>query len=326
MTLSLHFPLIEFLFKTKTRTNMNFEKQSFDVIIIGGSYAGLSAAMALGRAVRDVLIIDSGKPCNRQTPHSHNFITQDGQTPAAIAKRAKKQVLDYPTVDFTNDKAVAVDGANNNFSVTTASGKVYGAQKILFATGVKDIMPDIPGFAECWGISVIHCPYCHGYEVRGANTGILTNGETTLEFGRLINHWTKHLTIYTNGKATFDKEQQQKIIEMNIKIVEKGIKAIEHRKGMITSLLFTDGGSMPIEALYAHPSFVQHSEIPQQLGCKLTEQGHIETDDLQQTTVPGIYAAGDNSDWMRSVSIATAAGTKAGAFINHGLIQEKSEE
>ncbi|MDO7742673.1 MAG: NAD(P)/FAD-dependent oxidoreductase, partial [Pedobacter sp.] len=165
---------------------MNKENTKFDVVIIGGSYAGLSAAMALGRALRNVLVIDSGKPCNAQTPHSHNFITQDGETPAAIAAKAKEQVMQYPSVQFLNDIAVAVSGENSNFSVSTSAGLNIHAKKILFATGVKDIMPAIEGFAACWGISVIHCPYCYGYEYKSQPTGILMNGDMAIDMAELI--------------------------------------------------------------------------------------------------------------------------------------------
>lgn len=138
----------------------------YEVIIIGGSYAGLSAAMALGRALRNVLIIDSGLPCNRQTPYSHNFITQDGEKPNIIAEKAKAQVLKYNTIKFLNDFVVSGKKNENGFVITTKTGEEYISKKLIFATGIKDIMPDIKGFAECWGTSVIHCPYCHGYEVK----------------------------------------------------------------------------------------------------------------------------------------------------------------
>jgi len=148
-----------------------------DVIIIGGSYAGLSAAMTLGRSMRKVLIIDSGKPCNRQTPYSHNFITHDGETPAAIAQKAREQVLKYPTVQLVNDTALRASKNENGFEIITASEAAYNTTKIIFATGVLDIMPDIKGFAECWGISILHCPYCHGYEVKDKPLGIIANGD-----------------------------------------------------------------------------------------------------------------------------------------------------
>lgn len=134
------------------------DKNSFDVIIIGGSYAGLSAAMALGRSLRTVLVIDSGLPCNKQTPHSHNFITQDGETPSAIAEKAKAQVLHYHTALFHNGLAISGTKTSSGFEITTQQGDIFQAKKLIFASGIKDIMPDIKGFADCWGISVIHCP------------------------------------------------------------------------------------------------------------------------------------------------------------------------
>ncbi|MGE4512522.1 MAG: NAD(P)/FAD-dependent oxidoreductase, partial [Chryseobacterium sp.] len=141
-------------------------ENNFDVIIIGGSYAGLSAGMALGRSLRNVLIIDSEKPCNRQTPHSHNFITQDGKRPKEISDLAKEQVAKYETVSFFNGTVIKTSKNDNGFEVETSYGEKFTAKKIILATGLKDIMPDIEGFSECWGISVIHCPYCHGYEVK----------------------------------------------------------------------------------------------------------------------------------------------------------------
>ena len=298
---------------------MPTEEKKYEVTVIGGSYAGLSASLALGRSLRNVLIIDSGKPCNAQTPHSHNFITQDGNTPAAIAEKAKAQVLEYPTVSFRTDRVINVAGSDGDFTVQTESDGHYRAQKLLFTTGVRDIMPDIPGFAECWGISVIHCPYCHGYEVREQNTGILINGETAYDFARLIRHWTSQLTVFSSGEATFNKPLVE---DLGVSVVEKEIQRIVHRQGHIESLLFSDGSQHPLNALYARPAFQQHCPIPEQLGCQLTEQGHIEAGSFQETSVPGVYAAGDNTTFFRAVSIAVAAGTKAGAFINHELIQE----
>ena len=148
-------------------------KPGFDAIIIGGSYAGLSAAMTLGRAMRQVLIIDSNKACNRFAPHSHNFITQDGQTPAAIAEAARIQVLAYPTIQVVQGLSVAARGEDGGFEIEVETGAVYQAKKLLFATGLHDLLPEIEGLKECWGKSVIHCPYCHGYEVKGVPTGIL---------------------------------------------------------------------------------------------------------------------------------------------------------
>jgi len=127
------------------------DQELFDVVVIGGSYAGLSAALALGRAIRRVLVLDSGQPCNRQTPHSHNFLTRDGSTPAELAAIARAQVLAYPTVQHRAEAATGVQGTDNQFQVTTASGTAVSARKLLFASGVRDLLPTLPGYAESWG-------------------------------------------------------------------------------------------------------------------------------------------------------------------------------
>lgn len=299
------------------------DSNDFDVAIIGGSYAGLSAAMTLGRALRNVVIIDSGKPCNRQTPHSHNLVTQDGKTPAQISAEARTQVLAYPSVSMREGLAVSVTGSNNAFSIQTESGDRYQARKIIFATGLHDIMPDLPGFAECWGISVVHCPYCHGYEYTGMKTGVLLNGEMALDFVRLIRNWTADLTLYTNGPAKFDGTVKDKILAAGVAIVEEPIESLDHESGHLKSLHFKDGTSRDITALYNRPAFVQHCPIPQELGCAMTALGHIKVDEFQKTTIPGIYAAGDNTSMLRGLTAALAAGTMAGARINHELIQEQ---
>jgi thioredoxin reductase len=298
------------------------DSKEFDVIIIGGSYAGLSAAMTLGRSMRNILIIDSGLPCNRQTPHSHNFITQDGETPAAIAQKAKTQVLKYDTVKFLNGLAVSGRKTETGFDIAIKSGEIFSAQKIIFATGISDQLPDIEGFEECWGVSVIHCPYCHGYEVRDQKTGIMANGDRAIHLTSLVNNLTKDLTLFTSGKAEFNEEQTEKLKKHNIAVIEKEIVAIEHENGYVNNVVFKDGSKTNLKAMYAAVPFVQHSAIPQELGCEFTEQGHIKVDAFQKTTIEGIYACGDNAGMMRSVSNAAATGNLAGAMVNMALVNE----
>lgn len=298
------------------------EQRHFDVIIVGGSYSGLAAGMTLGRALRKVLIIDSGKPCNQQTPHSHNFITQDGKTPKEIATLARQQVGKYDTVTFLDGLATAGAKTEKGFEIQTASGETFGATKLIFATGVRDIMPDLPGYAECWGISVIHCPYCHGYEVRNERTGILGNGEYGFEFSGLISNWTKDLTLFTNGPSTLTAEQTAKIKSHDIKIVESEVEKLEHAQGHLQKIIFKDGTATSLKALYARPPFQQHCTIPEMLGCELTEGGYVKIDASQKTTIPGIFACGDNTIRMRSVANAVAMGTTAGVSVNREIIFE----
>lgn len=295
---------------------------TFDVIIIGGSYAGLSAAMALGRSLRNVLIIDSNLPCNRQTPHSHNFITQDGETPAAIAQKAKAQVLQYDTVQFHNDLALSGKQIEEGFEIATEKGDVFKAKKLIFATGIKDIMPDIKGLAECWGISVVHCPYCHGYENRGQITGIMANGDRGFHIASLVSNLTDKVTMLTSGKADFNDQQISKFQHHNIDIIETAITEIEHEDGHVKNVVFHNGEKMRFDTIYANIPFVQHSDIPAALGCELTETGYIKLDQFQQTTVAGVYACGDNSNPMRSVASAVYTGNVAGAMVNKILTDE----
>jgi thioredoxin reductase len=299
---------------------MNSTKQ-FDVIIIGGSYAGLSTAMALGRSLRKVLVIDAGNPCNKQTPHSHNFITQDGDTPANILAQARKQVEVYKTVQFVSDEVIEGKGENGNFEVNTKSGKTFQAKKLLFATGLKDTH-EVKGFDACWGISVIHCPYCHGYEVRDKQIGVVSNGEHAFHIIKLVYNLSKNVTLYTNGKSTLTDEQTAKLANRNITVVEDKLVEATHHNGQVKKIVFEDGRAVVVDALFVKPNSSQHCIIPQKLGCKLTEHGFLYVDDFQQTTVPGIFAAGDNSTMIRAVAAAVAAGNKAGAIINRDLVDQ----
>lgn len=299
------------------------EKQDlYDVIIIGGSYAGLSAAMALGRSLKKVLIIDSGKPCNSQTPHSHNFLTRDGETPANLAAIAKAQVLAYPTVEFIDGLAENAKKNADGFTIATADHQIFKAKKIVIAAGVKDIFPSIKGFAECWGISVLHCPYCHGYEVKGKTTGVIANGEIGFEFTKLISNWTKDLTLFTNGVADINPGDQAKLLAKNINIVEKEIDEIIHENGIVKHLEFKDGSTYPLDAVYARVGMEHNTKIIADLNIELSEQGYVAVNAFKQTNVAGVYAAGDCTTMMRSVASSVADGNLAGAILNKELVSE----
>lgn len=300
----------------------SMNKKRFDVIIIGGSYAGLAAAMGLGRALRTVLVIDSGKPANRYTPQSHNLLTHDGRSPGEIAVIAKQQVDEYKTVSRITGLVVSAEKFQSGFSVELADGSGYVASKLIFATGIIDNFPDILGFQECWGKSVLHCPYCHGYEVRNLETGILGNGDYAFDFGSLISNWTKSLTIYTNGPSTLTQQQTSKLRSHSIQIVEDRIESLKHNNGYLDAIVFTNGTTATIKALYAKPSFRQHTDLAKSLGCELTEEGYIKIDGGQHATVPGIYACGDNVTKMRTVANAISMGTTTAITLNKDLILE----
>lgn len=310
-------------FTSFTKFSSMKDSKIFDVIIIGGSYAGLSAAMALGRSLRNVLIIDSGLPCNRQTPHSHNFITHDGAKPSTISKKAKEQVLKYETVQYLKDVAMSGTKAETGFNITTQSGDTFQAKKLIFATGIKDTMPDIKGFAACWGISVIHCPYCHGYEFKKKATGIFADGMRGFHLASLVNNLTDNLTILTNSRADFNETQLEKLNKNGITIIETPITEIEHEAGHLKNVVFSDGTKKSFDALYVALPFSQHSDIPAALGCEFTEQGHIKVSPFQETNIHGVFACGDNSHMMRSVATAVYTGNITGAVVNGKLVEEK---
>ncbi|HMJ46704.1 MAG TPA: NAD(P)/FAD-dependent oxidoreductase, partial [Ferruginibacter sp.] len=294
------------------------QKNTFDVIIVGGSYSGLSAGMALGRALKKVLIIDGGKPCNRQTPYSHNFITHDGDTPIEIAGLANLQVKKYQTIAFFDGLATNGIKTESGFEIQVASGETFAAKQLIFATGIRDMMPGIDGFADCWGISVLHCPYCHGYEVRNEKTGILANGE--LDFVWLISNWTKDLTLFTNGISTFTIEQTKRFEKHQIKIVEKEIASLKHINGHLQNIIFRDGKKSALNVMYAPVPFEQHCDIPELLGCQSSDDGYIVIDPFHETTVKGVYACGDNVSRMRTVANAVGMGTTTGMTVSKKMI------
>ncbi|MFW0715772.1 NAD(P)/FAD-dependent oxidoreductase [Pedobacter sp. N23S346] len=294
----------------------------FDVIIIGGSYAGLSAALTLGRATRKVLIVDSGEPCNRQTPHSHNFLTHDGDTPAEISEQAKAEVLRYPTVKFIDGYVDTARKTTEGFSINLKTGETFSARKILLSTGLKDTLPDINGFSECWGITVIHCPYCHGYEVKNEKVGLMMNGDHAFEMAKTISLWNSDLTLLTNGKSQLTNEQTEKLTSKSIKIIEAEIVELEHKDGILENVILSTGEKVALKALYARSAVSQHVNFDIQLGFELTELNTIKINEQHETTAKGVYAAGDSTTLMRSLSIINASGTMAGIMINREILAE----
>lgn len=300
-------------------------EKAFEVLIVGGSYAGLSAAMSLGRSLRRVLVVDGGKPCNATTPHSHNFLTQDGSTPAEIAGEARRQLSIYESVELVTDLVVKVEKVPEGFKSLLQSGTLVMSKKIIFATGIRDQLLDVPGFAECWGISVIHCPYCHGYEYRAKRMAILGNGEVAMHYAMLVGNLTSELQIFTNGKADFAEDQVMKLKKHGISINELPLVEIDHVDGYLRSVVLKKGNERErhvLDALYYRPPFEQHCKIPEELGVELTDQGYLKVDAMQKTNVEGVFACGDNSAAMRSVATAVAAGNMTGAVVNRELCVE----
>ena len=298
------------------------QKSLYDAIIIGGSYAGLSAAMGLGRSLFKVLIIDADERCNKMVVQSHNLITHDGSAPGDVAAKAKEQVLKYKTVEFLTGKVVSAVKKDNFFEVVTENQEKFTGRKLLFSTGLKDNMLPIPGYAECWGKSVIHCPFCHGYEVNGQALGVmLTNGKEA-PFVLMVWNLSKNLKIFTNGPSTIPPEWTEKFEKKGIPIIETELESIEQENGQMKHLILKDGSRHAIDAFFAKAPVAQHLSAPKDLGCTINEMGFIQVDEFQRTTVSGVFAAGDCTTMYRALSVAISAGTKASAFIVKELVEE----
>lgn len=262
------------------------DQDRFDALIIGGSFAGLSAAMSLGRARRKVLVLDAGHPCNHMVKAAHNLIMHDGAPPQQMLAIAREQLAAYPTVTLLNASATRIEGVDGSFTVHSNVG-VHAASKILMATGVRDRPLPIEGFAECWGISVLHCPFCHGYEVVDQPLAVLADGALGLEFARMIHNWSRDLTLLTNGPTTLEPEQQRELTERGIRIEQRAIAELVHRQGRVSHVKFQDGDAKAMSALFARPPFALPEELLSTLACARTESGHIQVDPMQRTTVAG---------------------------------------
>jgi thioredoxin reductase len=232
-----------------------------------------------------------------------------------------KGIQQYKTVEIVEGVATTAIDTGNGFTVQTASGQAFHSRKLILATGLKDIMPDIKGFEDCWGKSVNHCPYCHGYEYAHKATAILGNGDAGYSYAELISNWTKDLVVFTDGPSSFTDQQLAKINKHNVRVIESPVEAILHENGQLHQVYTKDGQLFNVSAIYNKPKTIQHSDIPQALGCEISEHGLIKVDEFRQTTVKGVFACGDNSS-MRSVAVAVSTGSVTGSTVNKALIEE----
>lgn len=301
------------------------EHIDYEAAIIGGSAAGLAAALTLGRTLRKTVVFDTGAPRNEPSPHAHNFFTRDGTPPSELLRIGREQLKPYNTVSLRNARVTKAQKQDNIFVLTLEDGTTVSTRKVILATGLKDILPEIKGMRELWGRQVIHCPYCHGWEVKDRPIAIMMNGEAAFEMTVLIRNWNKDLRLFTNGPSMVPQEAREWMEDKGIAIKETPITSL-HRDGDGVRILFGDGQEEKLAALYARGSYHFNNELAVQLGCALGETGSVQVDEMQQTTVPGIFAAGDLAHpGMHQVSLAAAAGHKAGIACSRSLIMEEHE-
>ena len=295
--------------------------EKFDVIIIGSGNAGLSAALTLGRSRKRTLICGSGAPRNAPSHQAHNFFTRDGISPTELLRIGQEQLTPYKSVQFQPESAIYACKQDNGFEVTLESGTQLEARRLLLATGVIDELPAINGLQELWGISALHCPYCHGWEVQDQAIALYGKGQVGFDLCVLIKGWSNDLVLCTDGTADLTQEQRLLLDKHNIPVREEKIVRFESKEGHLDAIVFAEGQVLARTAMYLRAPQRQRSELPKLLGCDI-ENGFVKVDDFGQTSTPGVYAAGDMTTPMQSLPYAAFSGVRAGAFLNHGLLAE----
>lgn len=295
---------------------------SDDALIVGGSFAGLSAALMLARARRRVRIIDSGMPRNRFASHSHGVLGLDGIAGSELLKQARAQLLDYPSVRWISDSVVDVQRNSEGFVATTASGDTFTARKLLLATGVRDELPDLPGLQERWGHGVIHCPYCHGYEVGGGEIGLLGGHALSVKMAGVLADWGQ-VTLFAHG-MTLEPDERALLQRRGVRIETERVVGLEGPAPDLDGALLADGRRIELRALFVTARQHMGSPLVERLGCELEESPVgvlVRVDAQKQTSVPGVYAAGD-ATVIGNITLANAEGVRAGVSLHHALIDE----
>lgn len=294
---------------------------NYDVIVIGGSHAGLSAALVLGRSLRRALIIDGGKPRNEPSPEAHSVYTRDGQSPMLLIKLGKEQLAPYTTVSFEGGFVEVVRKAGDSFEVEH-SGRILQTKTIILATGLTDLMPDIPGFRELWGRKVLHCPFCHGFEALGLRIGYVGKPGAVAQSNTMYGHWHDDLVMFTNA-LEFSSEEIRACSESGVPVSSGKIQSLADADNGLT--VNTDEGEVQLGSIYWEIPVKRNSALAEELGCALEPEPApgkgrlVRVDKNFETTVDGIYAIGDLSADYTQVAAAMYSGSKAAFAINQKL-------
>lgn len=286
-----------------------------DVVVIGGGPAGLSAALLLGRCRRRVVVCDAGRPRNAAADALHGYLTRDGVPPRELLRLGREELRPYG-VELRQVAVSNVRRGVDSFDVDLETGEQLAARTVLLATGVRDHLPDIPGLEECYGISVHHCPYCDGWEVRDRALAVMGHGAGAAALALSLKTWSDRVVLCTNGRPRIGREQRAQLAAHAIPVVDRRILRVDHRSGRVHALALDRGEPVACEALFFAAGQTQQSDLPKRLGCDLTRLGTVKTDRLGQTCVPGLYVVGDASRDMQFAIVAAAEGAKAAVAIN----------
>ncbi len=297
-------------------------EMNFDGVIVGGGPAGLSAALALGRARKRTLVCDSGTPRNAAAVHMHNFVTRDGTPPKEFRRIAAEQLQQYPAVELRRERVRAVGGARGSFEVRLETSTVT-ARRVLLCPGMIDELPGIDGFSALWGSSIFACPYCHGWEVQDRRFAYLAHNVEALPFALLLRGWTHDMIALTNGAFVVPADTAARFAAAGLRIEERPIARLRSDGAQLTAIEFTDGSALERDVLFAHPHQRQ-VDVVQQLGLALDEQGFVKVDEAtRETSVAGIYAGGDLITHAQGAVLAAASGTLAASRLNFGLMTQE---
>ncbi|MBD2076839.1 NAD(P)/FAD-dependent oxidoreductase [Phormidium sp. FACHB-592] len=302
--------------------NVNSRTDVFDVIIVGGGPSGLTTALMLGRACKRVLVCDAGKPRNQVAHAAHGFFSRDGISPAELLQIGREQLRPYDGVEIQVGEVVDAQKLGDRFQVTLGDGNQFVGRKLLLATGMKDSLPAIDGFAELWGSSIFHCPYCHGWEVRDQPLAIYGKGEVGLEMTFMLTNWSRDLVLCSDGPAALTHEQRQQLSDWGVQLREEKITRLEYQDEKLTGIVFTNNEVLPRHGILLRPPSYQHSHLATKLGCKFGSNDIVQVDESKQTSIPGLYAVGDVSSPYSQIAVAVASGTIAAVAINRTLTEE----
>lgn len=295
----------------------------YDVVIVGGGPAGLSAALVLVRCRRRVLVCDAGSPRNARARELHGYLTRDGIPPFDLLKAGRDELRAYGL----EPRDVKVTGVTiipeGFFAITLANGDRVQARTVLIAGGVTDCLPAIPGLDECYGISVHHCPYCDGWEEREKSIAVVGHGAAGTGLSLSLKTWSDRVMLCSNGSARLRPPHREQLTRHNIEVHESRIVRVEHDHGRVSSLVMSNGDRLACDAIFSTTGQRPQCDLPRALGCALNKQGLVKTDRLGQTHVPGLYVAGDASHDVQFAIVAAAEGAKAAVAINKAL-QERA--
>lgn len=296
-------------------------ENEYDVVVVGGSAAGLSAALVLTRARRLVAVVDGGRPRNAPAAHMQGFLSRDGLPPAELVEIGRAEVVSYGghLVEDTVTEVVRHDGPR--FTVRLASGTTLSARRVLVATGLRDEIPDVPGAWDRWGRDLLHCPYCHGHEVRDQPIGVLGQGSGPVQHALLVRQWSDDVVLFTHGGALSPDERRQ-LAARGIEVVGDTVSRLVVEDDALTGLELADGRLVHRSAVFVRPTFLPHSALLVGLGCATDDLGWPVVDGTGATSVTGVWAAGNVANPRAQVITAAGEGSAAAIAINNDLVDE----